>query len=236
MKTRIPTLILAALATVAALLWIVIPESEELPAEADIRRFHALEPLAAEGDAEAQFSLGGLYSEGKGVDADARAAAQWTLKAAKKGHMAARHAMGRMFETGQGVKRNFQKAAEWYGLAAGLGAHSEAQFDLGNLYFHGRGVPNDYAEAMKWYRKAARQGHAAAQFLMGAMTEEGWGRAADPVEAYAWYTLAMGKAAEAKARNSRYDPVARHDKLGCTMTRFQIGQAEKKIEALMAGR
>ena len=68
------------------------------------------------------------------------------------------------------------------------------------------------------------------------MTEEGWGRASDPVEAYAWYTLAMRKAEQVKARNPKYDAVARRDKLARKMTRFQIGQAEKKIEALMAGR
>ena len=48
--------------------------------------------------------------------------------------------------------------------------------------------------------------------------------------------LAMGKAAEAKARNPRYDPVAARDKLSRKMTHFQIGRAEKKMKALMAGR
>ena len=58
---------------------------------------------------------------------------------------------------------------------------------------------------------------------MGAMTEESWGRAADPVEVYVWYTLAMGKAEQVKARNPKYNPVPRRDKLGRKMTRFQIG-------------
>ena len=72
---------------------------------------------------------------------------------------------------------------------------------------------------MKWYRKSDRQGHAA-----------------DSFEVYVWYTLAMGKAEQVKARNPKYNPVARRDKLGCKMTRFQIGQAEKMIKFLMAGR
>lgn len=227
-------LILAALSALAVTLWIV--EIQDDPAEADIRHFRALEPLAEKGDPDAQYALAGLYREGKGVEVDPRVAAQWTLKAAKKGHVAARHAMGRMFETGQGVKRDFQMAAEWYGLAAGIGDHAEAQYDLGTLYYLGRGVSNDYAAAMKWYRRAARQGHMAAQYFMGAMTEEGWGRAADPVEAYAWYTLAMGEAEQIKTRNPKYNPAARRDKLERKMTRFQIGQAEKMIGALMAGR
>ena len=229
-------LFLAALAALALIVWMVVDGRQEDPAEAEMRRFQALQSLAEKDDPDAQFGLAGLYREGKGVEADPRAAARWYLKAAGKGHVAARHALGQMFETGQGVKRSFHKAAEWYGLAAGLGGHAEAQYDLGTLYYYGRGVPHDYGEAIKWYRKAARQGHAVAQFFMGAMSEEGWGREADPVEAYAWYTLAMRKIEQVKARNPKYDPEAARDKLGRKMTRFQIGRAEKKIEALIAGR
>jgi len=228
---RFFALILAALAILAVFLW--NGKTTDDPVEAQIQRFRALGPLAEKGDVDAQYDLAGLYQAGRGVEEDARTAAQWYLKAANKGHVAARHALGRMFESGQGVKRNFQTAAKWYRLAAGIGDHAEAQYDLGTLYYHGRGVPHDYVAAIKWYRKAARQGHAVAQFHMGAMTEEGWGRAADPVEAYAWYTLAMGKAEQAKARNPKYDPGPRRDKLERKMNRFQIGQAEKKIEVLV---
>ena len=133
-------LILAALSAIAVVLWIV--ETQDDPAAADIRRFHALEPLIENGDAGAQFGLAGLYREGKGVGVDPRVAAQWTLKEAKKGHVAARHAMGRMFETGHGVRRDFQKAAKWYGLAAGIGNHAEAQYDLGTLYYPGLFTPS----------------------------------------------------------------------------------------------
>jgi hypothetical protein len=228
------TLILAMLSVLAVVLWIV--EMQDHSVEADIRHFRAIEASAEKGDPDAQYALAGLYLEGSGVGTDPRVAAHWTLKAAKKGHVVARHSMGRMFETGQGVKRNFQKAAEWYRLAARIGDHAEAQYDLGTLYYLGRGVSHDNSAAMKWYGMAARQGHAVAQYFMGAMTEQGWGRVADSVEAYAWYTLAMGKAEEIKARNPKYNPAARRDKLEHKMTRFQIGQAEKMIGALMAGR
>ncbi|MDP6786107.1 MAG: tetratricopeptide repeat protein [Rhodospirillales bacterium] len=161
---RFLALVVLALAVGAAMLW--NGETQDDPAKAEIQRFHVLQPLAEQGDADAQYDLAGLYRAGRGVEVDPRAAAEWYLKAAKKGHVAARHALGRMFETGQGVKRNFQKAAQWYGLAAGIGEHGEAQYDLGTLYYHGRGVPHDYAVAIKWYRKAALRGHTVAQFHM----------------------------------------------------------------------
>ena len=76
----------------------------------------------------------------------------------------------------------------------------------------------------------------AAQYFMSAMTEESWGRAADPVEVYVWHTPAMGKAGQIKARNLKYNPVARRDKLGRKMTRLQIAEAEKMIKGAQAYR
>ena len=75
-------LTLAALSAIEAVLW--ISETQDDPAAADIRRFHALEPLAENGDTGAQFGLVGLYREGKCAGVDPRVAAQWTPKAAKK--------------------------------------------------------------------------------------------------------------------------------------------------------
>ncbi len=98
---RFFALILAALAILAVFLW--NGKTTDDPVEAQIQRFRALEPLAEKGDVDAQYDLAGLYQAGRGVEEDARTAAQWYLKAANKGHVAARHALGRMFEFGQGV-------------------------------------------------------------------------------------------------------------------------------------
>lgn len=194
-------------------------------------RFEALVPLAEGGDAQAQHALGRLYEEGRGVDTDVQAAAQWYAKAAAKGHAAARYGLGKLHETGQGVKQDYYRASEWYRLAADIGNHAEAQFALGELYFNGRGVSHDYGEAVKWYLKAARRGHAAAQFVMGAMYQEGWGVKRDYVEAYTWYTLAMAKRLQVMAVNDKLDPTAERQALGKKMNRHQIQRAEKKAKA-----
>ncbi len=150
----------------------------------DVARFEVLVPLAEGGDTQAQYALGRLYQQGRGLARDAQAAAGWYAKAANKGHAAARHALGKLHENGEGVKRDYYRASEWYRLAADIGNYAEAQFALGELYFHGRGVSHDYGEAVKWYLKATRQGYAAAQFVVGAMLQEGWGLKRDYVEAY----------------------------------------------------
>lgn len=193
-------------------------------------RFETLVPLAEGGDAQAQYALGRLYQQGRGVATDAQAAAGWYAKAAGKGHAAARYRLGKLYEIGESVKQDYFRASEWYRLAADIGNHAEAQFALGELYFNGRGVSHDYGVAVKWYMKAARQGHAAAQFVMGAMYQEGWGLKRDYVEAYTWYTLAMAKRLEVMAVNEKLDPTAARQILGEKMNRHQIQRAEQKAK------
>ena len=197
----------------------------------DTARFEALVPLAEGGDVQAQYALGRLYQQGRGVAGDAQAAAGWYAMAAGKGHAAARYAFGKLHESGEGVKQDYFRASEWYRLAADIGNHAEAQFALGELYFHGRGVSHDYGEAVKWYLRAARQGHAAAQFVVGAMFQEGWGMKRNYVEAYTWYTLAMAKSRQVMAVNEKFDPTAARQVLAEKMNRHQIQRAEKKIKA-----
>ena len=49
----------------------------------------ALKLRAAQGDATAQFLLGTIFDEGRGVPVDERAAAQWFRQAAAQGHAGA---------------------------------------------------------------------------------------------------------------------------------------------------
>ena len=197
----------------------------------DAARFESLVPLAEGGDSQAQYSLGRLYQQGRGVARDAQAAARWYAKAASKGHAAARYALGKLHANGENVKQDYYRASEWYRLAADIGNHAEAQFALGELYFHGRGASHDYGEAVNWYLRAARQGHGAAQFVMGAMYQEGWGLKRDYVEAYTWYTLAMVKRRQVMAVNEKFDPTAARQVLAEKMNRHQIERAEKKAKA-----
>jgi hypothetical protein len=76
-----------------------------------------LKPLAAQGHAEAQYNLGGMYAEGRGVPQDYGEATKWFRKAAEQGHVEAQYNLGGMYFRGQGVPRDFVLAHMWFNLS-----------------------------------------------------------------------------------------------------------------------
>lgn len=121
-----------------------------------------LRPLAANGDARAQFELGFMYERGNGVPQDYKESASWYLKAAEQGNASAQFHIGQMFDIGKGVMQDYREAASWYLKAAGQG-EALAQLYLGFLYEHGQGVPVDKVQAYKWYSLAAASNQIAPQ-------------------------------------------------------------------------
>ncbi len=79
-------------------------------------------PLAeASNHAYAQYYLGLMYAEGRGVDVDLEAAAKWYRKAAEKAVQIAQFRLGGCYERGEGVSRDPIEAYGWYGVSAQLG-------------------------------------------------------------------------------------------------------------------
>jgi len=109
----------------------------------------SLKEEAAQGDADAQFTLGVRYSRGRGVPQDYAQALKWFRLAANQGKAAAQLNLGVMYHEGEGVPRDYAQALKWYRLAAAQG-HAKAQYNLGAMYGKGRGVPQDYVQALKW--------------------------------------------------------------------------------------
>ena len=75
-------------------------------------------PLAEQGDALAQFGLGLMYRDGKGVPQDTQEAVKWYRKAAEQGDAQAQFNLGLMYSNGQGVPQDFIRAHVWYSVAA----------------------------------------------------------------------------------------------------------------------
>ena len=121
------------------------------------KAFSLAEPLALQGDAQAQFALGIMYSDGKGVRQNDAEAAKWFRKSAEQGFAKAQYNLGNSYHQGRGVGQSHREAAKWYRKAAEQG-FALAQFNLGNMYARGAGVEQNDAEAVKWYRLAAEQG------------------------------------------------------------------------------
>ena len=74
--------------------------------------------LAEQGDAEAQYLLGGMYDEGYGVNKSDKEALKWWLMAAEQGHAQAQNNLGTGYFDGRGVIQDYEEAAKWWQLAA----------------------------------------------------------------------------------------------------------------------
>jgi hypothetical protein len=66
------------------------------------------------GCSEAQFNLGKMCEEGRGVKQDYAQAAHWYRKAAEQGHSDAQYNLGVLYDNGQGVPQDGLQAALWY--------------------------------------------------------------------------------------------------------------------------
>ena len=68
-------------------------------------------PLAEEGNAYAQFTIGKMYANGEGISRDFKKAAQWFHKASEQGIALAQYQLGRLYAGGAGVEKNMAEAA-----------------------------------------------------------------------------------------------------------------------------
>ncbi len=142
----------------AALTGATIPPALAGPLEDGLAAYHDKDyakaiglwrPLADSGVAAAQYRLGVMYAEGKGVAASDAEAALWFERAAVQGDAAAQYDLGASYAEGAGVRKDVATAAKWFLRAADQG-FPLAQLNLGLLYASGNGLPQDNVEAMKW--------------------------------------------------------------------------------------
>ncbi len=82
-------------------------------------------PLAEQGMADGQTSLGFMYERGQGVPQDYAEAVKWYRKAAKQGNAEAQNNLGVAYERGLGVTQDYVQAHMWYDLTA-------SRFSLGD--------------------------------------------------------------------------------------------------------
>jgi len=114
--------------------------------------------LAEKGDAVAQYNLGVMYDNGRGVPENEALAVKWYRKAADQGDAYAQFNLGVMYSNGEGVPENDAEAVKWYRKAADQG-DADAQYNLGIKYYEGGGVPENNIRAYVWWSMAKTQGH-----------------------------------------------------------------------------
>jgi TPR repeat protein len=76
------------------------------------------QPLAEQGDANAQYGLGLLYATGRGLPQDDDQAFKWFLRSAEQGVAKAEFLVGLMYAQGRGVTQDEGEAVAWYRRAA----------------------------------------------------------------------------------------------------------------------
>ena len=107
-------------------------------------------PLAEQGNSGAQYNLGLMYDNGRGVPENDKTAVKWFTKAAEQGHAKAQGSLGVMYTLGQGVPLNYNQAFKWLIKAAEQG-DARAQYNVGLGYEFGKGPLTNYVRAYMWY-------------------------------------------------------------------------------------
>ena len=154
--------------------------------ENDEEKAQWMEKSAEQGYRVAQYHLGGMYQDGRGVTEDYEEAIKWYRKAAEQGYASAQNNLGLAYMHGLGVTQDSEEGIKWLRKASEQGDTSACN-NLGITYERGYGIPQNYEEAVKWYRKGAEQGDVDCQGLLGNMYERGAGVPQNYEEAVKWY-------------------------------------------------
>ncbi len=112
-------------------------------------------PLADQGHADAQFALGFMYYQGKGLPQDYHKAVKWCRLAADQGLAEAQAFLGGMYYFGQGVPNDYVLAHMWANLAAAKGVNESVKMrdNLERLM-----TPQQIAEAQRLAREWKAKG------------------------------------------------------------------------------
>jgi TPR repeat protein len=150
-----------------------------------IKALDAFYTLAKEGDPKAQFNVGLIYANGKGVNKDTYQAMEWYKKAAEQGNTAAQYNLAKLIAQRPDKEdpRARKRVKYWYEKAA-EGGQKEAINDLALLYLKGEGVEKNELKAFELFKKAAEMGDGAAQINVALIYAWGEGLPNDKIKAY----------------------------------------------------
>lgn len=125
-----------------------------------ITKFEDVEAVyqkALNGNADAQFEIGKLFSEGKIIKQNFESAFFWLSKACKQNHAKAFQYLGNCYLCGEGVPADAEKAMECYKRSGELGCGG-GFYNLGFAYYNGMGSKVDCDKAVFYLDKAGKMG------------------------------------------------------------------------------
>ena len=169
----------------------------------------ALQYAAEGGHPVAQWKLGRMYAEGKGVEQNDLRAFDYFSKianahaddnpAAPQAAVVANAfvALGRYYSTGIAntrVKADPDRAREMFAYAASYFGNAEAQFNLARMYLDGVGMQRDPKHGVRWLGLAAQMGQHEAQAMLGQMMFNGDRLQRQAARGLMWLALAQDAA------------------------------------------
>ena len=139
--------------------------------EENEERFKKVQAQADQGNAESQYKLGKMYTEGTGVNIDYARATAAFQSAAEQDYTKAEYKLGLHYYEGTGIKQNRKTAYKWF-KAAATKNDPASQYYLGMMYASGSGVKQNYTTALEWFNKAIDGGFNQARREMIDVTEK----------------------------------------------------------------
>lgn len=136
--------------------------------------FDIMQPLALEGNVQAQGNLGMLYNLGRGVQKDPEKAYWWFSEAAEKGSIRAINNLAMMYYQGGYVKKDIPQAIKLFETTA-KAKDLDAMMMLSEIYLNQK----QPAKVFEWVKKAADLNNLEAKLRLGIFYEEGIGTPAN---------------------------------------------------------
>jgi len=111
-------------------------------------------PQAEQGDAKAQYNLGVIFANGKGVPKNDGEAVKWYREAAEQGHAGGQFGLGSAYFLGRGVPENYLQAYMWLALAKAQGHEKAAKgLDVVKAKMTGAEISKARDRASLWWRE-----------------------------------------------------------------------------------
>jgi TPR repeat protein len=180
---------------------------------------------ATAGDTSAQYNLGLLYAEGRGLVRNPDAAMTWWRLAARSGHLQAQHNLALAYLGGETIvpgvadEPRMEEAISWLRKAA-EGGLASSRFTLGSVLHARAATPKEQSAALAWLIAATQQDHREAQLFLGNCYFDGEGVGVDRREALSLFL---------KAASHGHAPA--QDRLAALYQRGDFVRADK-VEAL----
>jgi TPR repeat protein len=154
-----------------------------------------LQPLAEQGNVDAEYNLGMLFVFGQGVGQSYARAIDLLSRAAAQNDPRSQLELAMLYELGFGTAKDPDKALELIRKAAEQ-RYAPAEYEYAIEFISGPGVPLDWQQSFFWHRRACEDGYLRGCFVVAEAYAMGLGTTRDFVEAARLYFKSLTSVGE----------------------------------------